>query len=210
MDAQQNLPRVPNVTFRVLIIGRANAGKTTILQRVCDTTESPGIYRLGKWGYRELIQLDPTTERGMHNINDEIIFTNHDGYIFHDSRGFEAGAEDELKIVQEFVRRKSQERQLQNRLHAIWYCIPMDNDRPELDLKYFGDVCPDKNVPVIAIFTKYDQFKREIRMKLEDQCRDPATELEAEVESIFNQYFLASLTGPPPFICLESKCFINH
>jgi hypothetical protein len=21
----------------------------------------------------------------------------------------------------------------------------MDNDRPELDLKYFGDVCPDKN-----------------------------------------------------------------
>jgi hypothetical protein len=59
----------------------------------------------------------------MHNINDEIIFTNHDGYIFHDSRGFEAGAEDELKIVQEFVRRKSQERQLQNRLHAIWYVL---------------------------------------------------------------------------------------
>jgi hypothetical protein len=25
------------------------------------------------------------------------------------------------------------------------YCIPMDNDRPSLDLKYFGDVCPDKN-----------------------------------------------------------------
>jgi hypothetical protein len=38
-------PRVPNVQFRVLIIGRANAGKTTILQRVCDTTESPEIYR---------------------------------------------------------------------------------------------------------------------------------------------------------------------
>jgi GTPase SAR1 family protein len=30
--------------FRVLIIGRANAGKTTILQRVCDTTEDPEIY----------------------------------------------------------------------------------------------------------------------------------------------------------------------
>jgi len=59
----------------------------------------------------------------MHNINDEIIFTNHDGYIFHDSRGFEAGAEDELKIVQEFVRRKSQERRLQDRLHAIWYVL---------------------------------------------------------------------------------------
>ena len=30
--------------FRVLIIGRANAGKTTILQRVCNTTEQPKIY----------------------------------------------------------------------------------------------------------------------------------------------------------------------
>lgn len=27
--------------FRVLVIGRANAGKTTLLQRVCKTTESP-------------------------------------------------------------------------------------------------------------------------------------------------------------------------
>ncbi len=35
----------PNIQFRVLIIGRANAGKTTLLQRVCDTTESPLVYR---------------------------------------------------------------------------------------------------------------------------------------------------------------------
>lgn len=30
--------------FRVLIIGRANAGKTTILKKICDTTEDPEIY----------------------------------------------------------------------------------------------------------------------------------------------------------------------
>lgn len=30
--------------FRILIIGRANAGKTTILQKVCGTTEDPVIY----------------------------------------------------------------------------------------------------------------------------------------------------------------------
>ena len=40
--------RIPDIRFRVLVIGRANAGKTTILQRVCDTTESPTIYRGGK------------------------------------------------------------------------------------------------------------------------------------------------------------------
>jgi hypothetical protein len=36
----------PKVTFRVLIAGRANAGKTMILQRVCDTTNSPVTYRV--------------------------------------------------------------------------------------------------------------------------------------------------------------------
>ena len=102
-------------------------------------------------------------QRGEHNIEDELIFTRHDGYVFHDSRGFEAGSEDELKIVQDFVRRRSQERRLKDRLHAIWfvpfsvstiansqrllfrYCIPMDNARPSLDLKHFDDICPDKN-----------------------------------------------------------------
>ena len=57
IDAQQILPKVPdNLRFRVLIIGRANAGKTSILQRVCDTTESPEIYRLGSRGKRERVR----------------------------------------------------------------------------------------------------------------------------------------------------------
>ena len=30
--------------FRILVIGRANSGKTTVLQRVCNTTEDPCIY----------------------------------------------------------------------------------------------------------------------------------------------------------------------
>jgi len=30
--------------FRILVIGRANAGKTTLLKRVCNTTEEPCIY----------------------------------------------------------------------------------------------------------------------------------------------------------------------
>ena len=30
--------------FRVLIIGRANSGKTTILKKICNSTEGPEIY----------------------------------------------------------------------------------------------------------------------------------------------------------------------
>ena len=30
--------------FRILIVGRANAGKTTILRGICNSTENPVIY----------------------------------------------------------------------------------------------------------------------------------------------------------------------
>ena len=60
----------------------------------------------------------------MHSIEDELVFTSHKGYVFHDSRGFECGSQDELKIVQDFVRRKSQEKRLTDRLHAIWF-VPL-------------------------------------------------------------------------------------
>jgi len=30
--------------FRVLVIGRSNAGKTTLLQRICNTTELPEVF----------------------------------------------------------------------------------------------------------------------------------------------------------------------
>lgn len=71
-------------------------------------------------------------QRGEHNIEDELTPTSHDGYVFHDSPGFEAGSEDEIRIVQDFVRRKSRERRLQDRLHAIWFvslCIHTCNSQ---------------------------------------------------------------------------------
>ena len=103
----------------------------------------------------------------------------------------------------------------------------MDNNRPSLDLRYFDDICPDENgtskhdfmnwnrhkdvfqVPVIAVFTKYDQFKIDIRIKLEDQNRDPA-ELSDEVQRMFSEHYLASLRGSPPFVRLESEDLVNH
>ena len=36
--------RAKYTRFRILVIGRANAGKTTLLQRVCNTTEDPCLY----------------------------------------------------------------------------------------------------------------------------------------------------------------------
>jgi hypothetical protein len=61
---------------------------------------------------------------------------------------------------------------------------------------------------VIAVFTKFDQFRRDVRIKLEDQHRDPAL-LNTEVERVFVEHYLANLRGSPPFVRLESEDFVN-
>ena len=66
-------------------------------------------------------------------------------------------------------------------------------------------------VPVIAVFTKYDQFRRETLFRLEDQGLDTCTDtalLDAEVEKIFNKEYLTKLRESAAFVCLESESFI--
>jgi hypothetical protein len=61
-------------------------------------------------------------KRGLHNIDDEIRFPSRPGFIFHNSRGVEAGSATELSTVQRFVDKRSlATTDLRNKLHAIWY-----------------------------------------------------------------------------------------
>ncbi|SRR6266404_7822945 len=60
-------------------------------------------------------------QRGEHEIEDELVFSNHTGYVFHDSRGIECGGTEELHTLQEFIQRKANGSRLQTRLHAIWF-----------------------------------------------------------------------------------------
>ncbi|KAG6823926.1 hypothetical protein H0H92_008584, partial [Tricholoma furcatifolium] len=88
--------------FRILVIGRANAGKTTLLKRVCNTEEDP-VYNT----------------RGSHNVRDEFSFKNNPEFIFHDSPGFEAGGEKELETVMSFIEEKAKSLEVKDQIHAI-------------------------------------------------------------------------------------------
>ncbi|KAG1873851.1 hypothetical protein F4604DRAFT_757375 [Suillus subluteus] len=142
--------------FRILVIGRANAGKTAILQRVCNTQENPEIYNCaGK--QIDAAVLNVSRERGEHDIENEMVFQSNPGFVFHDSRGFEAGGESEFDKVKEFIAGRSKETRLKNQLHAIWYCIPMDEaSRPftESENNFFSE--STGSITVIVLFTKFD------------------------------------------------------
>ncbi|KAG1882505.1 hypothetical protein F4604DRAFT_1650484 [Suillus subluteus] len=108
--------------FRILIIGRANAGKTTILQRVCKTRENPEIYNSHGRKIDPAV-LTASRERGVHDIENEMVFRNNPGFVFHNSRGFEAGGQSEFDKVKAFIARRSKERNLSDRIHVIWCLI---------------------------------------------------------------------------------------
>ncbi|KAG2100238.1 GTP-binding protein [Suillus cothurnatus] len=144
--------------FRILIIGRANAGKTTILQRVCKTRENPEIYNSAGEKVQFMIPVVTRMMRGMHDIENEMIFRNNPGFVFHDSRGFEAGGQSEFDKAKAFIASRSKERSFSDRIHVIWYCIPMDEDSrsfTEAEVKFFSQ-CDTGSIPVIVLFTKFD------------------------------------------------------
>ncbi|KAF8119484.1 GTP-binding protein [Boletus edulis] len=193
--------------FRILIVGRANAGKTTILQKICNTTESPEIFD-GKGNKIDPSQLEGSTERGNHNIENELIFRSNDKFIFHDSQGFEAGSEDEFERMKKFIVERAKTTRLKERLHAIWYCIPMDKiDRAiqQSEEMFFGK-CDSNNVPVVVLFTKFDALRVNAQVKLApaDQqlaWKERRSKIQPLVEEIFNGADawgrLSKMTYPP-------------
>ncbi|KAF8550799.1 hypothetical protein OG21DRAFT_1487500 [Imleria badia] len=105
--------------FRILIVGRANAGKTTILRGICNTTENPEIYD-GNGNKVDPSQVEGS-RRGIHNIKNELVFRSNDKLVFHDSRGFEAGSEDEFLQTKNFIADRAKTTILKKRLHAVFY-----------------------------------------------------------------------------------------
>src|SRR5260221_4250928 len=75
-------------------------------------------------------------QRGMSMIDYEITYPNNPGFVFHDSRGIEAGAESDsggteagggydpsklrVEYIPTFINDRAQPRRLGDQLHAVW------------------------------------------------------------------------------------------
>ncbi len=68
------------------------------------------------------------SQRGEHEIDDELMFSNHTGYVFHDSRGIESGGTEELDTLEKFIRDRASANRLKSRIHAIWFGLLCIND----------------------------------------------------------------------------------
>ncbi|KAI6105206.1 GTP-binding protein [Pisolithus croceorrhizus] len=141
--------------FRILVMGRANAGKTTILQRVCNSTDKPEIFD-GEGNKIDNDIVQGTLMRGHHDIKHELVFKSNPGFVFHDSCGFEAGSTQQFDQMRSFVVDHAATERVNDRVHAIWFCIPMTDYHRTVtaaEKKFFNE-CDTGHVPVIVLLTK--------------------------------------------------------
>ncbi|KAG2107005.1 uncharacterized protein F5147DRAFT_837608 [Suillus discolor] len=200
--------------FRVLIIGRANAGKTTILQKVCNTADEPEIYD-AKGNKIDAAIVKSSIKRGNHDITNEMVFKSNPVFVFHDSCGFEAGSEEEFEDMKRFVSQRAHATKLENRIHAIWYCIPMDDPSRTFqrsEEKFFLE-CNTGHVPVVVVFTKFEALRPvaygEIKKQLKGVSREERSKRIAQcVEELFmNTDVLNKLYKPEN--CVRPKSHVR-
>ena len=72
------------------------------------------------WIYTLYYILLKMWQRGEHDIENEMRFESNMAFVFHDSRGFEAGRTSELEKVKDFVQKRSTNKDISNHLHVIW------------------------------------------------------------------------------------------
>lgn len=80
------------------------------------------------------------TNAGKADIEEEIFSEDNQQFVLHDSQGFEAGEEDNLKIVRDFIDKRNRMPDIKDKLHAIWYalafwCCHLTNDCPQVVLR---------------------------------------------------------------------------
>ncbi|KAF8549884.1 hypothetical protein OG21DRAFT_1488196 [Imleria badia] len=137
--------------FRLLIIGNAGVGKSSLINKVFGVDDVN----------------TSTNTRGAANIDQEFVSPKNERFVVHDSLGFEAGDERNIAIVKDFVARRKAKPGLKDQLHAIWLC---------LELPYSGGRLLEAGVekflqlPLVVVLTKVDLL--DIQLELDQPANE--------------------------------------
>ncbi|KAF8326439.1 hypothetical protein F5887DRAFT_225940 [Amanita rubescens] len=157
--------------FRVLIVGRSGAGKSSLINALFKVSSADVEYN----------------RAGAANINEEITSPHNKYIIFHNSQGYEPENEEKFNILENFIVEQTEKQSPTERLHAIWLCIPAPYSGGRIfetgEEKIFK--LNQNKVPIIVVITKFDRYIA--RLSERGKLKGPT--ISQAAEQMFEQTF---------------------
>ncbi|KAI6127408.1 hypothetical protein EDD16DRAFT_1473345 [Pisolithus croceorrhizus] len=137
---------------------------------------------------------------GEANIETPLISPENTLFVLHDSQGFEPGEDTNYETAKRFIlsRRSGA---LGDRLHAVWFCLECPRTGTRLLESAAEDFLKSKKatlgtIPLIIVFTKYDEFVDDLEMKMLDHNFEEEELMaiaSSKAESILNEHYTRSI-----------------
>jgi GTPase SAR1 family protein len=148
-DILQICPR-----FRLLVIGKTGVGKSSLIHQAFNIKE---------------VHVSEHT-RGKADIDKEFIAPENERFVLHDSQGFEAGDIDCFNIVTDFIDRRRKMPKLQDKIHAVWLCLPIPHADGRLLESGVEEFLKSRKetlgkIPIVVVFTKHDVFVDKLELE---------------------------------------------
>ncbi|KAJ7212647.1 hypothetical protein GGX14DRAFT_446771 [Mycena pura] len=132
--------------FRVLVVGKSGVGKSSLISHAFGVDTKSVSHG----------------ERGICDINHEIVSQQNPRFVLHDSMGFEPGEMENFEKAKIFLKSRSGESVLlKDRVHVIWLCIQVPHaggrvfETGDEELLKFASTI---KVPVVSVFTQFDKL----------------------------------------------------